>query len=73
MISSVEENKAPKEILRLALLQSYLEWEDINTNIKNFNRKLETLEDIDLVLLPEMFSTGFTMYPAPFTEAKLSI
>ena len=48
--------------LHIALVQSELAWEDAAANREHFERALEDLpREIDLVLLPEMFSTGFSM------------
>lgn len=50
--------------LRLALVQTSIIWEDPPQNIKNISKKLEALNtDVDLIALPEMFTTGFTMNP----------
>jgi predicted amidohydrolase len=48
--------------LKITLIQSDLVWEDPQKNLGNFSRKLSLLKNIpDLILLPEMFNTGFTM------------
>lgn len=48
--------------LRVTLIQSPLFWEDKNRNMVMFEDKIQSIEDdTDLILLPEMFSTGFTM------------
>lgn len=59
-----------KETLRIAAVQSNLVWEDVEANLKGFSEKLNTLEnkEIDLVVLPEMFATGFTMNPQKFAQ-----
>ena len=45
--------------LRITLIQSNLFWEDKRTNIQQFtNRIFEITEPTDLIILPEMFSTG---------------
>ena len=50
--------------LKVALVQSDLVWESTKENRINFSKKLDSIsEDIDLIVLPEMFSTGFTMQP----------
>jgi omega-amidase len=55
--------------LKLALLQTVLHWESVEENLKMVERKVELLsEDLDLVVLPEMFSTGFTMNPYKVAE-----
>jgi len=48
--------------LKVALVQTTLVWEDPAANRKRFDDRLAVLEDApDLVVLPEMFTTGFTM------------
>ncbi len=55
--------------LKVTLIQSYLFWENIDKNLHNLALKLATIkEKTDLILLPEMFSTGFTMDPESFAE-----
>ncbi len=48
--------------LKISIVQTNLVWEDIDQNLYNFDIKLSTLkEDTDLIVLPEMFNTGFSM------------
>ena len=48
--------------LNVTLLQSMLHWEDAAANRAMFSAKLAALEQpTDLIVLPEMFTTGFTM------------
>ena len=48
--------------LKTALLQVDLVWEDIEANKKQFEEKIAQLsDDVDLIILPEMFTTGFSM------------
>ncbi len=48
--------------LKVTLLQSDLFWEDIDRNLELFTRKMASIkESSDLIVLPEMFNTGFTM------------
>ena len=48
--------------LKITLLQAYLFWENIDKNLQNLGLKLsEIREKTDLIILPEMFNTGFTM------------
>ena len=55
--------------LRVALLQADLAWHDIGANIARFDALLSPLAGkADLVALPEMFSTGFTMKPSEVAE-----
>ncbi|NDK18239.1 MAG: nitrilase family protein, partial [Zetaproteobacteria bacterium] len=50
------------EPLNLTFLQSHLVWEDVSANLKVFSAKLNQLKNpTDVVVLPEMFTTGFSM------------
>ncbi|MFA5403671.1 MAG: amidohydrolase [Ignavibacteria bacterium] len=55
--------------LKVTIIQSSLHWENIDKNIKMFSRKLDSLkEKTDLIVLPEMFTTGFTKNAKDFAE-----
>lgn len=48
--------------MRISLVQTALEWEQADANRRMFTRKLAPLRgETDLILLPEMFTTGFSM------------
>ncbi|MFZ0598548.1 MAG: nitrilase family protein [Flavobacterium sp.] len=48
--------------MKIALIQSDLYWEDVSKNRKSFESKINEIDSgVNLVVLPEMFSTGFTM------------
>ncbi len=48
--------------LTLSLVQAPLFWEDKDANLKAFADRIASIEQrTDLVVLPEMFTTGFTM------------
>lgn len=48
--------------LSLTFIQTNLHWEYIDANLKMFSEKISSIkEKTDLIVLPEMFSTGFTM------------
>lgn len=50
------------EILRVALVQTNLYWKDKTANMAMLEEKIMGFErEVDLIVLPEMFSTGFTM------------
>lgn len=50
------------EQLKVTLLQAYLFWENAAKNLQNISLKLSDIrERTDLIVLPEMFNTGFTM------------
>ncbi|MDT7829142.1 amidohydrolase [Pricia sp. S334] len=53
-----------KGILKTALLQYPLVWEDPEANRNRFSEVLKDVSpDTDIIVLPEMFNTGFTMTP----------
>ena len=55
--------------LSITLVQSDLIWENPKQNRIFFSKKIDALsKSVDLIILPEMFSTGFTMNPAKVTE-----
>ena len=48
--------------LTIALLQANLVWENATANREQFEKKISKLSsEVDLIVLPEMFSTGFSM------------
>lgn len=47
-------------ILNLTLIQTSLVWEDKQSNLDNFDNQLKGIKT-DLIILPEMFTTGFSM------------
>ncbi|MGV3540511.1 MAG: amidohydrolase [Rufibacter sp.] len=47
--------------LRVSLLQSDLHWHDAAANRAMFQQKIQQLPETDLIVLPEMFTTGFSM------------
>jgi predicted amidohydrolase len=50
--------------MKIALIQSSLVWENPKLNRNHFEEKINAIsENVDLIVLPEMFSTGFTMSP----------
>lgn len=56
--------------LRLTIVQSDLRWEDAAANRAMFGTKLAALNGAtDLVVLPEMFTTGFSMRSRELAEA----
>jgi predicted amidohydrolase len=58
-----------QDILQVALVQTDLVWENKAANLANLSQKLEkAIKGIDLFVLPEMFSTGFSMQPRKLAE-----
>ncbi|TAI47803.1 amidohydrolase [Flagellimonas allohymeniacidonis] len=57
--------------LKIALVQSHLHWENPEANRSMFEAKIKSMpETVDLVILPEMFTTGFTMKPQNIEVAE---
>lgn len=55
--------------LKIALIQSDLVWENPKENLKNFSDKINSItEEVDVIVLPEMFTTGFTMNASKVAE-----
>lgn len=55
--------------MKIALIQSDLYWEDIPKNRKSFESKINQIDsEVNLIVLPEMFSTGFTMNASAVAE-----
>jgi omega-amidase len=51
-------------MMKVALIQTNIIWENPSENRKILEEKIQTLkESVDLILLPEMFTSGFTMHP----------
>ncbi|WP_456377289.1 amidohydrolase [Lutibacter sp.] len=55
--------------LKIALIQANLVWHNAAQNRTNFSKKInEIKEEVDLIVLPEMFTTGFSMQPQTIAE-----
>lgn len=58
------------ENLRVSLVQTALHWEDKAANLAHFEEQLASLAGhTDLIILPEMFTTGFSMQPEKLAES----
>jgi omega-amidase len=55
--------------MKTALIQTSLSWENPTQNRKHFEQKINEInQNVDLIVLPEMFSSGFTMNPELVAE-----
>jgi predicted amidohydrolase len=55
--------------MEIAIIQTDLIWENPKGNRIQFEQKINTIsQQVDLIVLPEMFSTGFTMFPNDLAE-----
>ncbi len=58
------------EDLKITIVQTSLHWENVDANLAMFSEKLKNIApaSTDLIILPEMFSTGFTMNASEVAE-----
>lgn len=56
--------------LKITVFQAYLFWENTDKNLQNIGLRLQNgvREKTDLIVLPEMFNTGFTMRAEEMAE-----
>ena len=55
--------------LSFTLIQTNLHWEKKEANLQMFEAKIKSLKQpTHIVVLPEMFSTGFSMQPETLAE-----
>lgn len=59
------------DTLRISLLQSDIIWENKEKNLEHYGSLIRSLAgNTDLVVLPETFSTGFSMNPSSLAETN---
>ena len=55
--------------LKITLIQSDIHWQDVDANLAMFEEKIwQIKEPVDVIVLPEMFNTGFTMEHGSLAE-----
>ena len=55
--------------LKITIIQSELHWENVDENLAMFTEKIEDInQQTDIVVLPEMFTTGFSMESVKLAE-----
>ena len=59
-----------KKELKVTLVQPNLKWEDRDYNLNNIALMLKNVGETDLIVLPEMFTTGFSMSPEKWSETE---
>ena len=59
------------DILKITLIQFSPEWENRELNLVNIDRILTETGETDLIILPEMFTTGFSMDAGRLGETML--
>ena len=59
----------PAEQLAVTVIQPDIVWEDKEANLNQYEQHIESIQERrEVVLLPEMFSTGFSMNPERLAE-----
>jgi predicted amidohydrolase len=60
-----------QEELKITIIQSDLVWENPKENLRIFSEKIKSISNkTDLIVLPEMFTTGFTMNAESLSEKE---
>jgi omega-amidase len=54
--------------LNITLVQPNIIWEDREANLKKYSEMLAKVRQTNLIVLPEMFTTGFSMNPERLKE-----
>jgi len=54
--------------LKITIIQPDIVWENPKANLEKFSKWIEKLEETDVIILPEMFTTGFSMRPEILKE-----
>jgi predicted amidohydrolase len=65
------------DLLKISLVQSDLIWGNVKENLTHFSRLIDNCnQSTDLIILPEMFTSGFIMHDkqkiAPYAEQSLN-
>ncbi len=58
------------EPLRIALLQSHIHWHNPEQNLVHFGQMVQEVQDADLIVLPETFTTGFSMQAHSYAQTE---
>jgi len=56
------------ENLKITIVQPDIIWEDPMANLEKYSEWFERIEETDVIILPEMFTTGFSMHPVKLKE-----
>lgn len=60
-----------KDELNITIIQTQLHWEDQEKNLRHFDQIIQKITiPTDIIVLPEMFSTGFSMNSEKLAEAS---
>jgi len=56
------------ENLKITIIQPDIIWEDAAANLSKYESMLAQTDDTDLIIFPEMFTSGFSMHPEKLKE-----
>lgn len=56
------------ENLKITIIQPDIVWEDIKLNLEKYSSIIADIESTDVIIMPEMFTTGFSMHPEKLKE-----
>jgi omega-amidase len=59
--------------MRISIVQPDTLWEDKTGNFRELEKLIKSLDNTDIVILPEMFNTGFSIDPVRLSEPPKSI
>jgi len=59
--------------LKITLVQPDIIWEDTSANLEKYTKMISAVESTDVIVLPEMFTTGFSMNPNQLKETMNGI
>ena len=54
--------------LKITLIQTDIIWENPQANLEKYAEMIANSEDTDVIVFPEMFTTGFSMEPEKLKE-----
>jgi len=54
--------------LIISVIQPNIIWENPRVNLDKYSEMISKLDSTDVIILPEMFSTGFSMQPEKLKE-----
>lgn len=57
------------ENLKITIVQPNIIWENAAANLEKYSKILEAIENTDVIVLPEMFTSGFSMHPEKLRES----
>jgi len=59
---------SPMENLKITLIQPDIIWENVSDNLQKYSEMISKVDETDIIVLPEMFTTGFSMQSEKMKE-----